>query len=54
MKPKEIWSEICKIAEARYNYDFDCKSITELDLFKFSFQKIATLRDLCLSVGIVL
>lgn len=45
---------MCRIAKARYDYDFDCKNITELDLFKFPFQKVATLRDVCLSVGLVL
>lgn len=53
MKPTEIWLEVCKIAKARYDYEFECTSITELDLFRFPFQKAATLRDVCLSVGLV-
>lgn len=54
MKPSELFAQLTKIAKARFGVDFDCNSIRELDLFKFPFQKIATLRDLCLCVGLVL
>ncbi len=53
MKPDEMWQEVCKIAQARFKYELP-KSQLAFDVFKFPFQKIATLRDVCLSVGIVL
>lgn len=53
MKPNEVWDEICKIANARFRYEFP-KNQLDFEVFKFPFQKVATLRDVCLSVGIVL
>lgn len=53
MKPHEIWQEVRKIAQARFKYELSQSQLL-FDVFKFPFQKIATLRDVCLSVGLVL
>ena len=53
MKPNEVWEEIRKIALARFSHEL-VKNQSDLHVFKFPFQKLATLREVCLSVGLVL
>ena len=53
MTPSQLWAIILKIADKRFSFPLN-QSILEFELFKVPYQKIATLRDLCLSVGLVL
>jgi hypothetical protein len=53
MKPKQVWEEIRRIAKARFNYELVASQL-ELEVFKFPFQKLATLREVCLCVGLVI
>lgn len=56
MKPKEVWSTIRKICEFRFKCEFEesIEGFSKEGLFRLSFQKYAALRDLCLTIGIVL
>lgn len=53
MKPSEIWDIVCKLAEKRFSYKF-CPKFFEFELFRIPYQKLAALRDLCITIGLVL
>lgn len=56
MKPQEIWDEVCRISKARFDYLLEPNILAfhEKGLFRLTYQKYAALRDVCLSVGLVL
>ena len=53
MKPSELWSLLHKVADKRYNFDIG-KTINDNQIIKLPFCRVALLRDLCLSIGLVL
>lgn len=53
MKPTQIWQELARIAKARYNYALP-ETPALFRPFQLPFMKLALLRDLCLSTGLVL
>ena len=53
LKPKEVWFAIRAICKSRYLYDLP-ESAAEFEAFKYPLTKIATLRDVCISTGIIL
>lgn len=53
LKPKDLWEAIRAICKSRYLYDLP-ESPAEFEAFKYPLTKLATLRDVCLSTGVVL
>lgn len=56
MRPQDIWEEVNKLAKARFDFSFEpnIMGFHEKGLFRLTYQKYATLRDLCLCIGLVL
>lgn len=50
-KPKDFWQQVVYIAQKRYQHCFP-DNMEDFKGFKFNFNKLAVLRDLCLSVGL--
>ena len=53
LKPSDVWSAIRNICKKRYLYDLP-ESAAVFEPFQHPLTKLATLRDVCLSTGIVL
>ena len=53
LRPSDIWQAIKDICKKRYLYNLP-ENITDFEPFKYPLTKLATLRDVCLSSGIVL
>jgi hypothetical protein len=53
LRPSTIWKRIREICSKRYLYELPEK-LTDFEPFKYPLTKVATLRDVCLSSGIVL
>jgi len=53
LKASDIWEEIRDICKKRYNYELP-QSVADFEPFKYPLTKLATLRDVCLSSGIIL
>lgn len=53
LKPSEVWDGIKNICKKRYNYDLPTH-IFEFQPFRYPLTKLATLRDVCISTGIVI
>ena len=54
MTPKKLYQQIRELAEKRYKYFVLPKKLTQLRLFEKSVNKMSVLRDICLSLGIVI
>jgi hypothetical protein len=56
MKPSEIWDIIKNLAKARYDFEIkgDLVEYNEKGIFSLPYTKIATLQDLCATVGLTL
>lgn len=52
--PKNLYQEIKKLAEVRYQYAHLPKKMHHIKVFESASSKIAVLRDICLCVGIQL
>lgn len=53
IKPSEVWNLVKKLALARYKYQFP-ESVETLQGFSLPFYKLSTIRDLCLSIGLII
>ncbi len=53
LKPSEVWKRLKEICQKRYLYELPEK-IQDFRPFQYPLTKLATLRDVCLSTGIVL
>jgi len=53
LKPKEIWEALRSICKKRYLHNLP-ENVTDFEPFKYPLTKLATLRDVCLSTGVVL
>jgi len=53
IKPNELWQRLREICQKRYLYDLP-EYIKDFRPFQYRLTKIATLRDVCLSTGIIL
>ena len=51
IRPSEVWEIVRKLAESRYQHTLPASPDECVEL---SFGKVATLRDVCVSTGIVL
>ena len=54
LTPKKLYQQIKNIAEKRYNYTLLPKKLSQLKVLESSNNKISILRDICLSVGIII
>ena len=54
MTPKRLYQQIRDLAEKRYKYTVLPKKLTQLKMLEKPANKMSVLRDLCLSVGIVI
>lgn len=50
--PKQLYTEIRKLAEARYQYTCLPKKMHQLKVLDSSMNKISLLRDICVSCGV--
>ena len=53
LKPSEVWAALRSICKKRYLHDLP-ENVIDFEPFKYPLTKLATLRDVCLSTGIVL
>lgn len=51
--PKKLYQQIRELAEKRYKYTVLPKKLVQLRMFEKPANKMSVLRDVCLSVGIV-
>jgi hypothetical protein len=54
MTPKKLYQEIRDLAEKRYKYSLLPKKLTQLRMFEKPANKMSVLRDICLTLGIVI
>lgn len=52
--PKKLYQQIRDLAEKRYKYTVLPKKLIQLRMFEKPANKMSVLRDICLSVGIVI
>lgn len=52
-KPSDVWQRIREICRKRYLFEFP-EQVGDFEPFRYPLTKLATLRDVCLSTGIVL
>ena len=52
--PKKLYQQIRDLAEKRYKYTVLPKKLVQLRMFEKPANKMSVLRDLCLSLGIVI
>ena len=53
LKPSDVWRRVKEICKRRYLYDLP-ERVTDFQPFSYALTKRATLRDVCMSVGIVI
>ncbi len=53
LKPSEVWAALRSICKKRYLHDLP-ENVVDFEPFKYPLTKLATLRDVCLSTGVVL